>query len=108
MSIVMSHCHYSLTRGKGTQVHYDIAALERHFLSRFVHGRPLFDPSSAPTVVHCRNIHISENFAAIRKNIRPQVMLAYAICILCMHTNNMCFVETCNTGSKESHYKGAK
>ena len=87
MSIVMSHCHYSLTRGKGTEVHYDIAALERHFLSRFVHGRPLFDPSTAPTVVHCRNIHSSENFAAIRKNIRPQVMLVHAFCVSMLANN---------------------
>ena len=73
MVAVMSHCHYSLTRGKGTEVHYDLPALERHFLSHFVHGRPLFDLSTAPIVVQCRNIHSSENFAAIRKNIRPQV-----------------------------------
>ena len=73
MSVVMSHCHYSLTRGKGTEVYYDIAALERHFLSHFVHGRPLFDLNTVPIVVQCRNIHTSENFAAIRKNIRPQV-----------------------------------
>ena len=116
MSIVMSHCHYSLTRGKGTEVHYDIAALERHFLSRFVHGRPLFDPGSAPTVVHCRNIHSSENFAAIRKNIRPQVILVqYSALFLCVHASKnlmcyvcMCSVETYNAGTKESHYKGAK
>ena len=73
MSIVMSHCHYSLTRGEGTKVDYDIAALERHFLSRYVHGRPLFDLSTAPIVAHSRNIHCSENFAIIRKNICPQV-----------------------------------
>lgn len=73
MSIVMSHCHYSLTRGKGTEVHYDIPALERHFLSRFVHGRPLFDLNTAPIVVQQKYIHSSENFKAIRKNIRPQV-----------------------------------
>ena len=72
MSVVMSHCHYSLTRGKGTEVYYDIAALERHFLSHFVHGRPLFDLSTA-VVVQCRNIFSSKNFATIRKNIRPQV-----------------------------------
>ena len=104
MSIVMSHCHYSLTRGKGTEVHYDFAALERHFLSRFVHGRPLFDPSTAPTAVYCRNIHSSENFAAIRKNIHSQV---YAFCMHPNMNNNMFFVETRNAGSKESYYKGA-
>ena len=71
----MSHCHYSLTRGKGTEVNYDIAALERHFLSRFVHGRPLFDLNTAPIVIQCRNVLTSENFDTIRKNIRPQVML---------------------------------
>jgi len=75
MSIVMRHCHYSLTRGKGTEVNYDIAALERHFLSRFVHGRPLFDLKTAPIVTQCRNVLTSENFTIIRKNIHPQVML---------------------------------
>ena len=79
MSIVMSHCHYSLTRGKGTEVHYDIAALERHFISRFVHGRPLFDIKTAPIVIKCRNI--SEKFPTIRKNIRPQVNAT------CMYAN---------------------
>lgn len=65
----MSHCHYSLTRGKGTEVHYDIPALERHFLSRFVHGRPLFDLNTALVVTQQKYIHSSENFAIIRKNI---------------------------------------
>ena len=88
MSVVMSHCHYSLTRGKGTEVYYDIAALERHFLSRFVHGRPLFDLNTAPIVVQCRNFHSSENFAAIRKNIHPQVHIYYII--LCIHSANAC------------------
>ena len=73
MSIVMSHCHYSLTRGKGTEVHYDIPALERHFLSRFVHGRPLFDLNTATIVVPRKYIHSSENFITIRKSIYPQV-----------------------------------
>ena len=75
MSIVMSHCHYSLTRGKGTEVHYDIPALERHFLSRFVHGRPLFDLNTAPMVVQRKYIHSSENFITIRKSIYPQVRM---------------------------------
>ena len=105
MSVVMSHCHYSLTRGKGTEVYYDIAALERHFLSHFVHGRPLFDLSTAPIVVQCRNIHTSENFAAIRKNIRPQVgsLLSYVI-----NTNKyLVLLETYYIGYKEGYYKGA-
>ena len=73
MSIVMSHCHYSLTRGKGTEVEYDVPALERHFLNRFVHGRPLFDLSTACIVLQRKHVHNSTNFATIRKNIAPQV-----------------------------------
>ena len=75
MTTVMSHCHYSLTRGKGTEVHYDIQALERHFLSRFVHGRPLFDVSSANIVIQSKYIHSSKTFRAIRKTICPQVCM---------------------------------
>ena len=77
MSIVMSHCHYSLTRGKGTEVEYDIPALERHFVNRFVHGRPLFDLSTACVVLQRKNIHNSTNFASIRKNISPQVCFCH-------------------------------
>lgn len=75
MSIVLSHCHYSLTLGKGTEVYYDIPALERHFLNCFVHGKPLFDLRTASVVLQRKNIHTSKNFAAIRKNVYPQVLL---------------------------------
>ena len=76
MSIVMSHCHYSFTRGKGTEVHYDLSALERHFLSRFVYGKPLFDLNTACVVHQRKYIHSSENFAAIKRNVDPQVNFA--------------------------------
>ena len=69
----MSHCHYSLTYGKETEVHYDLPALERHFLSRFVYGKPFFGLSTACVLDQCKNIHNSENFAAIRRNVHPQV-----------------------------------
>ena len=73
MSIVISHCHYSLTHGKETEVHYDLPALERHFLSRFVYGKPIFDLSTACVVDQCKTIHNSENFAAIKRIVQPQV-----------------------------------
>ena len=102
----MSHCHYSLTRGKGTEVHYDLPALERHFLSHFVHGRPLFDLSTAPIVVQNRNIYSPENFAAIRKNISPQVGTLFSHV---MNTNSyLMFLETYYFGYKEGCYKGAE
>ena len=73
MSIVMNHCHYSITRGKAIEVHYDLPALEKHFLSRFVYGKPLFDLRTACVVHQHKYIHNSENFTAIRRNIHPQV-----------------------------------
>ena len=79
MSVVMSHCHYSLTRGKGTEINYDLPALERHFRNRCVHGRPLFDLNTACVVIQHKNLHTSENFAAVRRNISPQVHLIYPL-----------------------------
>ena len=73
MSLVLSHCHYSFAHGKGTEVHYDLPALERHFLSRFVYGKPLFDLNTACVLDQHKYIHNSENFAAIRRNVHPQV-----------------------------------
>ena len=76
MSMVMSHCHYSFTRGEGTKVNYDLHALERHFLTQFVYGKPLFDLRTACILHQCKYIHNSENFAAIRRNVHPQVKFA--------------------------------
>ncbi|XP_019643756.1 PREDICTED: E3 ubiquitin-protein ligase rnf213-alpha-like [Branchiostoma belcheri] len=39
MPLVLSHCNYSLAIGKGTQVGYDFAALEKQLIDRFLCGK---------------------------------------------------------------------
>ena len=41
--MMLAHCDYSLEVGKGTSVHYNWLALERHLIDRFVKRRPLVD-----------------------------------------------------------------
>ena len=38
--MVLSHCHYSLKHGEQQELTYEFAALEKHFIDRFVHGKP--------------------------------------------------------------------
>ena len=72
LSIVLSHCHYSLTFGKGHSVSYDHQALEKHIMNRFVYGKPLI-LSDIPQVVYRRDVYTAVTFASIRKKVKPQV-----------------------------------
>ncbi|XP_066291012.1 E3 ubiquitin-protein ligase RNF213-like isoform X3 [Branchiostoma lanceolatum] len=40
LPLVLSHCCYSLAVGEGTRVEYDLPALERQLVERFVSGKP--------------------------------------------------------------------
>ena len=73
LSIVLSHCHYSLEHGKGQNVTYDLPALEKHVVDRFIHGKPLIQ-LEIPQVVYRKDVYTAETFANIRKNVSPQVI----------------------------------
>ena len=68
LSIVLSHCNYSLTFGKGQSVKYNHQALEKHILDRFIYGKPriLLD---IPQVVYHKDIYTTVTFAAVRKKV---------------------------------------
>jgi hypothetical protein len=70
-SILLSHCHYSLRVGQSQEVSYDLPALEKCILDRFVHGKPtiLVD---IPHVNYQEDIYTASAFAAVRKNTAPQ------------------------------------
>ena len=72
MSIVLSHCHYSLVMGKAHEVSFDFPALEKHILNRFVIGKPLII-LSIPCVTYRKDVYTADTFAAIRKKVAPQV-----------------------------------
>ena len=72
LSIVLSHCHYSLEYGKGQKIEYDLSALEKHIIDQFVHGKPLI-LLEVPQVVYRKDVYTAEAFAIIRKNVNPQV-----------------------------------
>ncbi|XP_019853235.1 PREDICTED: E3 ubiquitin-protein ligase RNF213-like [Amphimedon queenslandica] len=74
LSIVLSHCHYSLKHGKGHDVNYDFAALEKHIVDRFIHGKPYIQ-LEFPQVVYRKDVYTAEAFANIRKNVQPQRQL---------------------------------
>ena len=74
LSIVLSHCQYSLKLGKGCEIKYDHHALEKHILDRFIHGKPMI-LSDIPQVVYRKDIYTTVYFAAIRKKVHPQVFL---------------------------------
>ena len=73
LSIVLSHCNYSLTFGKGQSIKYDHAALQKHTLDRFIHGKPKI-LSDIPHVVYRKDIYTTVTFAAVRKKVKNQVL----------------------------------
>ena len=79
LSIVLSHCNYSLTFGKAQDIEYDHTALEKHILDRFIHGKPriLLD---IPLVVYRKDIYTTITFAAVRKKVKKQVCEVLLFC----------------------------
>ena len=75
VSVVLSHCRYSLKVGEAHNVQYDYRALERHILNKFIHGKPkiLYDSSDIPQVEYSKEIYTRKTFGAVRKNVHPQV-----------------------------------
>ena len=69
ISIVLSHCHYSLCHGEGQTVTYDLPALEKHFVDRFVHGKP-FIKFEIQRFAYRKDAY---SITTIRKRVRPQV-----------------------------------
>ena len=80
LSIVLSHCHYSLRHGHGQDIRYDLPALEKHIVDRFIHGKPLL-MLEIPQVVYRRDVYTATSFANIRKKVSPQVLLEYQMCV---------------------------
>lgn len=72
MPIILSHCHYSLTYGHGQEIEYDIQALEKHIIDRFVHGKPYLQLEISQ-VVFRKDVYVASTFANIRKKVKPQV-----------------------------------
>ena len=72
LSIVLSHCQYSLEHGKGQNISYDLPALEKHIVDRFIRGKPMIQ-LEIPQVVYRKDVYTAEAFANIRRNVCPQV-----------------------------------
>lgn len=75
ISIVLSHCQYSLEYGKGQKVEYDLSALEKHIVDRFIHGKPILQ-LEIPQVTYRKEVYSIDTFDKIRKNVPPQVYLS--------------------------------
>lgn len=72
VSIVLSHCQYSLKVGEAHSVQYDHQALEKHILDKFIHGKPII-LSDIPQVVYRKDIYTTVTFNAVRNKVGPQV-----------------------------------
>lgn len=73
LSIILSHCNYSLEVGKGRSVLYNYEALEKHILDRFIYGKPSIEVTEIPHVLYQNDICTRVTFGAIRRKVNPQV-----------------------------------
>ncbi|XP_065826351.1 E3 ubiquitin-protein ligase RNF213-like isoform X2 [Oscarella lobularis] len=75
--LVLAHCNYSLEVGKGSDVTYDFAALERQLIDRFLTGKPrvLFKPHE---FIFSQHAHTEALFSKIEQKI-PQEKLSIAV-----------------------------
>ena len=76
LSIVLSHCRYLLRHGHGQDIRYDLPALEKHIVDRFIHGKPLL-MLEIPQVVYRRDVYTATSFANIRKKVSPHTQYCW-------------------------------
>ena len=67
MPIILSHCQYSLKYGKGQDIEYDLPAIEKHLIDRFIHGKPCL-VLEIPQVVYTKENYRAK-FASIKGKI---------------------------------------
>ena len=72
ISVVLSHCHYSLQVGHGQDVTYDLPALEKHIFDRFIQGKPKIIPEMID-VSYTKGTYMAISFFAIRMKVQHQV-----------------------------------
>lgn len=74
LSIVLSQCQFSLKHGQGQDISYNLAALEKDIVDRFIHGKPYLI-LEIPQVVYRKGVYTAASFVNIRKKVSPQVIL---------------------------------
>ena len=83
LSIVLSHCRYSLTYGHGQDISYDLPALQKHIVDRFIHGKPHL-VLDIPQVIYRRDVYTATSFANIRKKCHARlvhVCVGVSLCV---------------------------
>ena len=72
-SVILTHCRYSLSFGKGQEVEYDFAALEKHIYDRFLVTKPELDRRSQPLMVYTSDIIRRDVIQQLKEKLKPQV-----------------------------------
>ena len=73
-SIILSHCEYSLTVGKGQEIKYNLPALEKHILNQFIYGKPTIQ-LHIPNVGFRKDLYTVATFIDVRRKVKPQVCM---------------------------------
>ena len=72
-SMLLTHCRYSLRFGRGQEVEWDFAALEKHIYDRFIMGKPVINRTSQPMMVFTSDVVRQDVFKQLEEKIKPQV-----------------------------------
>jgi len=72
--VILTHCQYSLSYGKGTHVEYDHEAIERDLFDKFIFGKPLILVDKMPRVVLRKDAHDATFYQSILAKV-PQVII---------------------------------
>ncbi len=72
LSVILSHCLYSLRVGEAHNIKYDHQALDKHILNKFIHGKPRI-LADIPRVVYGNDLYTTVTFNSVRKMVSPQV-----------------------------------
>jgi len=69
ISVVLSHCCYSLRVGEAHTVQYNYEAIEKQIMDKFIYGKPII-LVDIPQVVYRKDIYTTVTINAVRKKIK--------------------------------------
>ena len=75
-SVILSHCCYSLTVGKGREISYDLRALESYIRNQFIFGKPTI-LNDIPNVGYRKNVYTVETFLEIRTTVKQVITFVF-------------------------------
>ncbi|KAJ8398812.1 hypothetical protein AAFF_G00420090 [Aldrovandia affinis] len=82
LPLVLSHCQYSMERGRETLSEYDLPKIQQQILTRFLQGKPLINLTEIPTLVNRHDRNYENIFKDVKGKVGQEALPALTLAAL--------------------------